>query len=194
MESPTSYQDLYLFRVHKNEILDRSKYEFFTGLDGGGGPTWSADMAASQSVFHDPNGVEWGVNCMYHPVLKRYWLTVRHEGDTGKWGLFDAPEPWGPWTTVAYDTDFPTWTYTPVGGRPAWCHVFPTKWISADGLTVWQANDRGDRFNLVKVTLTLRTGTTAPTRDDIDAKIRERKAGAASDTEVAAAIKSYREQ
>lgn len=86
---------------------------------------------------------------------------MRHDGDsTGDWGLFDAPEPWGPWTTVGYGKDFPTWTYTPdpngaSAGRPAYIHNFPAKWMGADKTTLWHIDDRGDQFNIMKATLTL---------------------------------------
>jgi len=97
---------------------------------------------------------------MYHPVFRRYLLAVRHGGRSGRWGLFDAPEPWGPWTTVAYGDDFPEWVYTrdPQGAsrnRAAWMHSFPAKWISRDGREMWSISDRGDKFNLMKVRLEL---------------------------------------
>ena len=74
-------------------------------------------------------------------------------------GIFDAPEPWGPWTTLGYGADFPDWTHAPAEkDRPAFMRTFPLKWISKTGndeLTMWNIYDRGDRFNLVKVTLQL---------------------------------------
>jgi hypothetical protein len=152
---------LAMFRVPKEKLADRHAYEFFAGLDGDGQPTWTPDIAAQKPVFHDPNGTEWGVTCVYDAALKRYLLAVRHNGESGDWGLFDAPEPWGPWTTVAYGTDFPEWTYTvdPQGAspdRPAYLHSFPAKWMSRDGKTMWQISDRGDQLNVVRMTLRLR--------------------------------------
>jgi hypothetical protein len=150
-----------LCRVPKDRPADRSAYEFFAGPDGDGNPTWTADIQLQKPVFTDPNGTGWGVTCVYHRVCKRYLLAVRHNGDSGEWGLFDAPEPWGPWTTVAYGGDFPEWTYTPdpkgaSKNRPAWMHTFPAKWISEDGKTLWHFSDRGDEFNLMRATLSLR--------------------------------------
>jgi hypothetical protein len=94
------------------------------------------------------------VTAVYHPTLERYWLSVRHAGRSGRWGLFDAPEPWGPWTTIAYGDDHPEWIFSvdpdaASADRAAWMHVFPAKWFSDDGRTVWKVSDRGDRFNLV---------------------------------------------
>ncbi len=152
---------LALFRVPKEKIAERKAYEFFAGLGPSGKPKWVKDIRGQKPVFSDPNGTEWGVTCVFHPVLGRYLLSVRHNGDTGEWGLFDAPTPWGPWTTVAYGKDFPEWTYAPdpkgaSRGRPAWIHTFPQKWMSKDGKTLWQISDRGDQFNLVKATLHLK--------------------------------------
>jgi hypothetical protein len=152
---------LALFRVPQDRLASRDAYEFFAGLDAAGRPTWTSDLAQQKPVFTDPNGTEWGVTCVYHPVLKRYLLAVRHNGDSGEWGLFDAPEPWGPWTTVAYGPDFPEWTYTPdpagaSENRPAWLHTFPAKWFSLDGTTLWHLSDRGDRLNLIRAALLLR--------------------------------------
>ena len=79
----------------------------------------------------------------------------------GQLGIFDAPEPWGPWTTVVY---YENWGNMGSVGEGLNCE-FPSKWISTDGLTLWcvfavygDGAKKGikahDRFNLVKVTLT----------------------------------------
>jgi hypothetical protein len=40
----------------------------------------------------------------YKPGLRRYSLSTEHtETHAGKRGIFDAPQPSGPWTTVAYE-------------------------------------------------------------------------------------------
>lgn len=152
---------LALFRVPKDRLAERNAYEFFAGTDTAGKARWTPDIRRMRPVFTDPAGTGWGVTCVYHRALKRYLLAVRHNGDSGEWGLFDAPEPWGPWTTVAYGEDFPEWTYTPdpdgaSADRPAWMHTFPAKWMSADGRTLWQISDRGDQLNLVRAELRLR--------------------------------------
>jgi len=152
---------LALFRVPQDRLAERGAYGFFAGLGGAGQPRWTPDIAQQKPVFTDPNGTEWGVTCVYHPVFHRYLLAVRHNGDSGEWGLFDAPEPWGPWTVVAYGAGLPEWTYTPDPNgasedRPAWMHTFPAKWFSADGKTMWHLSDRGDQLNLMRVTLQMR--------------------------------------
>ena len=167
---------LALFRVPKERLAQRKAYEFFAGLNAEGRPRWTRDIRKMKPVFTDPNGTEWGVTCVFAPALKRYLLAVRHHGESGAWGLFDAPEPWGPWTVVAYGDDLPQWTYTPdphgaSAGRPAWMHTFPAKWMSADGATVWQISDRGDQFNVVKARLLLRGQARPQARDRAGARV-----------------------
>lgn len=160
--SPEEFADgLGLFRVDTSKIENREDYEFFAGFDENNNPIWSTDIADEERVFTDPAGTEWGVTVTYYPYLKRYLLAVRHNGKTGEWGLFDAPEPWGPWTTVGYGSDFPSWTYSPdtdgaSANRPAYIHNFPIKWMSADGKTLWHMSDRGDQLNIFKATLRLK--------------------------------------
>jgi hypothetical protein len=64
---------------------------------------------------------------VHNPGIGRYLLAlgIDHEG---AWGIFDAPEPWGPWTT-AYYTEY--WGL----GRTHYYRL-PSKWISPDGKTM----------------------------------------------------------
>ena len=63
----------------------------------------------------------------------------------GGFGVYDAPEPWGPWTVVYY-TDL--WDHPPgaVG-------TFPTKWMSDDGRTLYLAFDANDGLSIRQATL-----------------------------------------
>ena len=64
----------------------------------------------------------------------------------GGFGVYDAPEPWGPWTT-AYFTE--KWDVGP--GDTA---SFPTRWMSADGKTLHLVFSWEDHFAVRKATLT----------------------------------------
>jgi hypothetical protein len=121
---------------------------------------WVAESALAQPVFTDPHGVTPG-SAVYDPGLKRFLLTCFHIGP-GQLGVFDAPSPWGPWTTVAY---YENWGGMGADGEGLTCG-FPQKWMSADGLTLWgifsvygdgakQGINAHDRFNLVKASLRL---------------------------------------
>jgi hypothetical protein len=96
---------------------------------------------------------------VYDPGLGRYLLTTYHTGPA-QLGLFEAKQPWGPWSTIAYYSD---WGRMGTDGEGLTCE-FPEKWMSADGLTLWaifsvygDGAKKGikahDRFNLIKVTL-----------------------------------------
>ncbi len=141
---------VYLSRVPKNAILDRSRYEFFTGFGPDARtPRWSADLTKKQPVFEDANGVGWNLSVSYNPGLRRYLLTTEHtETHAGKFGLFDAPEPWGPWTTVAYEDN---WGAGHVEVSTFYWN-FPTKWLSADGSAftlVFTGKNTNDSWNTV---------------------------------------------
>ena len=82
-------------------------------------------------MFADPNGGT-PATVAYVPALKRYLLASFHTGPD-QLGIFDAPEPWGPWTTVAYYED---WGRMKNEGHGLNCE-FPQKWISDDGQTMW---------------------------------------------------------
>lgn len=149
---------LYLARVRRDKLRERRAYEFFCKHDSAGPPVWSADAAQAQPVFADTNGVTPGA-VVYLPAWNRFLLTCFHVGP-GQLGLFDAPTPWGPWTTIAY---YERWGDMGTDGEGLTCG-FPQKWMSADGLTLWcifsvygEGGKIGinahDRFNLVRVTL-----------------------------------------
>ena len=151
---------LYLARAPRARLRERTAYEYFQGADTDGKAVWVAEIAQAQPVFADPSGVSPG-SVVYAPALKRYLLTCFHVGPS-QLGVFDAPNPWGPWTTIAYYED---WGGMGAEGEGLTCG-FPQKWMSTDGRTLWsifsvygngakKGINAHDRFNLVKVTLQL---------------------------------------
>ena len=139
-----------LARVPKGRIAERGAYEFFKGPGEGGMPLWTADIAGRGSVFHHPGGC-YRSAVSYDAGLRRYlWCQTLPGGDArfrGGFGVYDAPEPWGPWTTV-YFTE--TWD---VG--PGESSSFPTRWMSADGKTLHLVFSGDDCFSVRKATLTV---------------------------------------
>lgn len=141
----------YLGRVHQKKIKAKDAYQFFAGLDKRNKPIWSSDIASRKSHFTDPAGVE-GIQVIFHTASQRYLLTM-HRGEQGTFGIFDAQEPWGPWTTVAY---YDNWLELHGTGamRDMLYINIPTKWISSDGGTLWAIFSGGlDRLNLIQATL-----------------------------------------
>lgn len=145
-DAETAYQRadrLVLARVPKDKLRDRSAYEFFVRRDPHGGAVWSTNVTDRGAIFEN-EGACYRSHITYNPGLKRYLLTTTGRGtDTryaGGFGVYDAPEPWGPWTTVFY-TD--TWD---VG--PGESSHFPSKWLDADGRGGWLLSSGDDAFSL----------------------------------------------
>ena len=133
-DSYTYDRNLVMARVPKGRVADRAAWEFFAGADADNRPQWTPALDGRKPVFIDPSGTQ-RVSITYNRVLRRYLLTTSHkvEGQTGPHttalGVFEAPEPWGPWRTVYYDDHWSDhWTIH---------HKFPTRWMSPDGRTLW---------------------------------------------------------
>ena len=139
-----------LARVRKTRIKDRDAYEFFRRLDSAGRPEWTKSIAERGAVFSN-RGKCYRSSITYHPGLKRYlWSQTHPGGDArfqGGFAVYDAPEPWGPWTTV-FSTD--AWD---VG--PGETSSFPTKWMDRDGRSVWLVFSGDDSFSVRRGTLIL---------------------------------------
>ncbi len=136
-------------RVPINQIRIREAYEFLQAIGDDGRPTWTSDIARCGAVFENPGDCSRS-GISYNAGLKRYlwWHQMRVEGDDnsrvkGGFAIYDAPEPWGPWTTVFHT---PLWDVGP--GDQAF---FPTKWMSKDGKTCHLIFSGDDTFAVRKV-------------------------------------------
>jgi hypothetical protein len=139
---------LYLARVPKAAIQDRSRWEFFAGPDDQGAPTWQSDIAKRKPVLSDERRVyvtpvdpslspknmtvlgQGGV--VYNAPLRRYlytsWTEYTHE-------FYEAPSPWGPWKLfMSKDYGAYPWVDLKNGG---YAPTIPSKYISADGRTMF---------------------------------------------------------
>lgn len=141
---------IYLSRTPKNAVLVQSQYSFFAGLDEQGEPLWTGDRTQKQPVFEDENGVGWNVSVSYNPGLQRYILCTEHtETHAGRMGMFDAPEPWGPWTTVVYTENFGEGAVE----VSAFYWNFCTKWLSDNGkhfTLLFTGKNSNDSWNTVE--------------------------------------------
>src|SRR5690606_22348375 len=121
---------------------------FFRALDEKGQPVWAKDVARRGAVFTHP-GKCYRSGVSYNAALKRYlWcqtLPGKEPRFAGGFGVYDAPEPWGPWTTVFYTEEWD------VG--PGETSSFPPKWMSDDGKTLWLVFSGDDCFSVRKATL-----------------------------------------
>jgi hypothetical protein len=144
-----------LMRVPKDRLRDEGAYEYFVDRNGDGSARWSADIEQRGAVFTHPKSCMRG-GVSYNAGLQRYiwWQQLPRSLDSasdtrfhGGMGVYDAPEPWGPWT-CAYFRE-----YWDIGGGES--GNFPTKWMSDDGrqaYLVFSGNDymsvRGAEFVL----------------------------------------------
>ncbi len=141
-----------LMRVESGQILNQSAWEFFAGTTADGQPVWVSDVGDRQPVFQDPNGVGWTVSVSYNQGLDRYLLATEHTRSArGNLGIFDAPAPWGPWSTTGYYADWGSF------GRTFFWN-FSNKWLSADGrdfTLLFTGKDENDSWNSVPGTFLL---------------------------------------
>jgi len=138
-----------LARVPKARILKRQADEFFVGLKAGR-PEWSPDPARRGAVFSNP-GKCYRSSISYRPALKRYlWVQIRPGAASrfhGGIGIYDGPEPWGPWTTAFYTE------YFDVG--PGENAHLPRKWTRRDGQVMYLVSSTDDQLCVRRVDLTL---------------------------------------
>jgi hypothetical protein len=153
--------EIALMRVHKARIMERMSYTFFRGLGEGGNPIWTEKLPDRQPVFRDSNGVGWNNSVSYNPGLGRYILMTEHtESSKGKLGIFDSPQPWGPWTTAEYTNAFGGPKLEPT----TFFWNFSNKWLSADGRNftlVFTGTGRGvgnDSWNTVQGSFIVKKG------------------------------------
>ncbi len=156
---------IYLRRVRITDLTGDPQqpghFEYFAGTTPAGGALWSAREGDAVAVFNDPQvprGVYAVAAAVYDAPLGRYLLAAWHDAPLGRLGFFEAPTPWGPWATLAYYEDWGGFNETAGEGTGL---SLPTKWMSADGRTLWVAfsgENRGadnefDSLNLIRATL-----------------------------------------
>ncbi len=152
-DSDSAYQaadQMVLARVDRRRLKQRDAYEFFGGLDASGRATWTRNVERRAAVFTHP-GRCYRSSISYNAPLRRYlWCQILPGSDpryAGGLGIYDAPEPWGPWG-AAYFAE--AWDVAP--GETA---GIPTKWISADGLSFHLVFSGEDHFSVRRGTLSI---------------------------------------
>ena len=171
---------LYLARVPEDSIMDRSKWEFYTGQDSNGA-TWSYEIGKREPVLQEDRRIYTNLlstvdknfvqqknmtvlsqgSITYNKPLNRYlyfsWTEYTFE-------FYESPTPWGPWKRFyTEDVGVYPWTATKNGGYST---TAPSKYISDDGKTLWiQSNTfmgaaTNYNFNFRKLELEPYTNTT----------------------------------
>ncbi|MFC2124090.1 serine hydrolase [Bacteroidota bacterium] len=144
-------------RVNKNHLRDWKNYEFFGGLDLNNVPIWTEDIRKRKAVFKNP-GKCYRSGITYNAGIERYmWCQIMAlpsgeilRGPRFKGGLaiYESPEPWGPWSTVFYDTNWD------IGPGETGC--IPAKWISKDGKKCYYVFSGNDAFSVREMILSVR--------------------------------------
>lgn len=154
-DSESAYEPadrMVMARVPKDRIRKRKAYTFFAGLDSDDSPIWTSDIRDRQAVFVNP-GRCYRSGISYNAPLDRYlWCQIlpfssdqRGPRFQGGLGIYEAPNPWGPWRTAYFTTAWDT--------GPGETASFPPKWIGDDGRTCYLVFSGDDAFSVRKAHL-----------------------------------------
>jgi hypothetical protein len=164
----------YLARVDMTggAIESTTNWSYFSGT--AMSPAWSSSSASATVVFTDPDHSQ-TIQVTFDKSIGRYIAYNDHGSTCGgpcerQVGLFDAPSPWGPWTTFDYEENFDNTGCGSncLGNGEAVGWSMMQKWFSSDGLTIWpeynstdlSATALYDSLNLIKGTISLASGAT----------------------------------
>jgi hypothetical protein len=142
--------ELVMFRVPKDQILDRRAYEYFADCRSDGA-SWTPDINSRGVVHTFPPGwvntkvhpYSWYPSVVYNAPLGVYLMANWGMGCAadGMWfdkpsylGLWLAENPWGPWEQIHEET-----AWTPEDDLNARCYQpqIAPKWIAEDGKSFW---------------------------------------------------------
>ena len=147
---------VHLIRVPANQITTKSAWQVFTGTPSN--ITWSSNFALRNPVLTDATYGMQRLGVIYVPAANRYLMTAqqvsRFHSCGAKVGIFEAPEPWGPWTLVRR---FDPWTEgikePDSVYKTTTFFVSPKWWDGLTGVLVYTGQD-DDSWGTVEFTLT----------------------------------------
>jgi hypothetical protein len=152
----TSYTYLWRVSTAHASILSDTAYEALTGFNANGTPIWTSGSFSTLnsemvSVFTDRGPRPLGLSAVtYNAGLGRYIASA--EGAVNQVAFYDAPNPWGPWTSIGYFNSNPNdnsggWGNLGEGiALSSWGNGshgdglginFVDKWMSTNGETMW---------------------------------------------------------
>ncbi|GMR00897.1 MAG: hypothetical protein BMS9Abin19_0239 [Gammaproteobacteria bacterium] len=125
-----------LLRAPKASLKDKSTYEYFSGLDASNNPIWSTSSSDRKPAFSDDTNGIMRTSVSYNAGLGRYILTTqqvnRQQADNYHIGIYEAPEPWGPWRTILLKNPAVVGPRLNNGTKTVYWN-FSNKWLSGDG-------------------------------------------------------------
>lgn len=148
---------LVMFRVGVDQLLDRTAYEYFGGRGHDGSPLWTKDIQKRAVVHSFPRGwvndtnlfpgdlviESWLPSVVYNEKLGLYMMASAGAGpasdgtEFGKpsyLGFWVADTPWGPWRQIYEDQ---AWMPGGEQAARAYSPQIAPGWISEDGLSLW---------------------------------------------------------
>jgi hypothetical protein len=129
---------IHLLRVPRAKIETKSAYEFYAGA-----ASWTRDPAQRKPVWQDAQGTH-RMAVSYDAPLQRYLLTTITHNRDGWMSIYDAPEPWGPWTHVHTEFAPERW------GSYTILFSFVNPWLSADGRDFVLVHTKNDRWATIE--------------------------------------------
>jgi len=149
--------ELMMFRVPIDRMLDRRAYEFFGGRRTDGSARWVSDIARRRPVHAFPRGWVNYTNLFPGDIVVETWLpSVVYNGPLGLYmmasagtgcaadgtelarpgylGFWVSPTPWGPWRQVHEET---AWMPGDDPASRAYSPQIAPKWIAPDGKSFW---------------------------------------------------------
>ena len=123
---------IYLLRVTPSaeNINDTAKWEFYAGKDEQGNAVWSSNFKDIRPLLEWNNNMGC-VTVTYNAALKKYLMCVTDGGNTcAKMNTYilESGSLTGEWKIISYMKNF---------GEQAYFVNIPSKFISADGQTMW---------------------------------------------------------
>jgi Domain of unknown function (DUF4185) len=124
-----------LGRVPHDKILQKEAWEWISSIEKSG-PVWTSNMSNATPILTHP-GYLGTVDMVYLRSIKRYLLLawrnkVKADPDCGSELLiYDAPEPWGPFTFVYHEDPWESIIMNPYNPR------LPLKWFDHTKLEGW---------------------------------------------------------
>jgi hypothetical protein len=133
--------NVFMARVPRDRVLDRSAWQFYAGVSGE--PAWTNEEFRARPILSDPGKVghptmTWnaGLGCFllaYFSDVVPHSLATMPDVAAKTWHrsrqltIVEGPTPWGPWSLAHHE---PRWE----GDHVAYLPQIPSKWLSADGL------------------------------------------------------------
>jgi hypothetical protein len=143
-------------RAANRAFTNRANWEWLVSR-GGSSPQWG-DMDDRAPVLEDSRGLMRG-SAIFVPGLRRYLMVTNHTArNQGNLTMWEAPQPWGPWTKFFDAAGWPENDPDVPDGVPPRFALgnFSPKWFSSSGRSgvfVWF---HPDQWNSVEVELDVR--------------------------------------